>query len=134
MTSNKPYLIRALYEWLMDNDATPYLMVDTTQENVEIPAGIDKDGQVVLNIAARAVTGLEILNTHIAFSARFNGKSENLYIPVKAVMAIYSMEDGEGMMFAEDTSTQTSEPEEPAKDSKAEGSKKPEKPGLKIVK
>ena len=60
MTSNKPYLIRALYEWLVDNDATPYIMVNATYENVMIPPGIDKDGQVVLNIAARAVQGLHI--------------------------------------------------------------------------
>jgi len=101
MTSNKPYLIRALYEWLADNDATPFLLVDTTRNEVAIPPGIDKDGQVVLNIAMSAVKGLEMTNTHISFSARFGGVSHNIYIPVEAVMAIYSREDGAGMMFAE---------------------------------
>lgn len=131
MTPNKPYLIRALYEWLVDNDATPYIMVDTTQDGVEIPAGIDKDGQVVLNISARAVTGLEMHNTHIAFSARFSGKPQSIYIPIQAVMAIYSMEDGEGMMFAEETSTNSSNKKaSPA----LEKGGKDKKPGLKIVK
>ncbi len=130
MTSNKPYLIRALYEWLVDNDATPYIMVDATAPGVDIPPGIDKDGQVVLNIAARAVQGLEMTHTHIAFSARFNGASQSLYIPIPSVLAIYSMEDGEGMMFADDTSAQ----QEPGQDKKKAGKKTSAKPGLKIVK
>lgn len=133
MTSNKPYLIRALYEWLVDNDATPYILVDSQNPQVEIPTGIEKDGQVVLNIAARAVQGLVMENTHIAFSARFNGRAQNIYIPIQAVMAIYSMEDGEGMMFAEDTSAKTTASQDKAP---AEGgTQKPSGgPGLKIVK
>ena len=140
MTSNKPYLIRALYEWLVDNDATPHIMVDTTFADVMIPAGIDKDGQVVLNIATRAVQGLEMENTHIAFTARFSGASQNIYIPIQAVMAIYSMEDGQGMMFAEETSaTPPLQPEEPSADKKTlkkdpQEKPKKKKPGLKIVK
>ncbi len=140
MTSNKPYLIRALYEWLVDNDATPYILVDTTVDGVMIPQGIDKDGQVVLNIAMRAVQGLDLANTHIAFSARFGGASQNLYIPIRAVMAIYSKEDGEGMMFAEEPQD-TAQHEQtaaqaiastPAKDESTDTQKA--KPGLKIVK
>ena len=131
MTSNKPYLIRALYEWLVDNDATPHIMVDTTNSDVKIPSGIDKDGQVVLNIAARAVQGLEISNAYISFSARFAGASRNIFIPIGAVMAIYSMEDGEGMMFAGET--------EGADASATEAKKTADKsarkgPGLKVVK
>lgn len=136
MTSNKPYLIRALYEWLVDNDATPYIMVDTRHDQVMIPPGIDKDGQVVLNVAARAVQNLELANTHIAFSARFGGVSRDIYIPIPAVMAIYSMEDGEGMMFAEPTSAEQGvSPVLQDKDGqkKAPGDKT-KKPGLKIVK
>ncbi len=140
MTSNKPYLIRALYEWLVDNDATPHILVDTTFAEVMIPPGIDKDGQVVLNIAARAVQGLLIENTHISFTARFGGVSQNLYIPIPAVMAIYSMEDGQGMMFAEETTAHKNKPsEKPSEARKAlkEDPKPPQKknkPGLKIVK
>ncbi len=138
MTSNKPYLIRALYEWLVDNGATPYIMVDTTQPGVMIPPGIDKDGQVVLNISMSAVQGLDLANEQITFSARFGGASHNIYIPIRAVMAIYSKEDGEGMMFATESSEEAEQPvdqasppltapSQPAKD-------KASKPGLKIVK
>ncbi len=140
MTSNKPYLIRALYEWLVDNDATPHIMVDTTFAEVMIPNGIDKDGQVVLNIASHAVQGLEMENTHIAFTARFGGVSQNVYIPIQAVMAIYSKEDGKGMMFAEETSSKKTESSDKSSDAqkalKKDPQKRPEKktPGLKIVK
>ncbi len=131
MTSNKPYLIRALYEWLVDNDATPHIMVDTTNAEVKIPRGIDKDGQVVLNIAARAVQRLEMSNTYVSFSARFSGASQNIYIPIEAVMAIYSMEDGEGMMFAgESASAGTSRTE----GKEAADKNKKNRPGLKVVK
>ena len=126
MTSNRPYLIRAMYEWLLDNEATPHIMVNSTHPQVEIPPGIDKDGQVVLNIAPRAVQGLAIENTHVAFSARFAGRAHNVFVPIAAIMAIYSMEDGEGMMFAEDT-TASDVPATPTAD-------KTSKPGLKIVK
>lgn len=132
MTSNKPYLIRALYEWLVDNDATPHIMVNSRFPQVQIPEGIDKDGQVVLNIANRAVRGLQILNTHIEFSARFNGVPHDLYIPIQAVLAIYSLEDGEGMMFAEDDAA--AEAEAQADDTHTTAAQKRNRPGLKIVK
>ena len=131
MTSNKPYLIRALYEWLVDNDATPYILVNAKHEQVDIPAGIEKDGQVVLNIAARAVEGLEMKNSHIASSARFNGRSHTIYIPMTAVMAIYSMEDGEGMMFADNAGAGNADDENSAQRPVTNDSKKP---GLTIVK
>jgi len=131
MTSNKPYLIRALYEWLVDNDATPHIMVDTTNSDVKIPSGIDKDGQVVLNIAARAVQGLEISNAYISFSARFGGVSQNIFIPIAAVMAIYSMEDGEGMMFAGEAESAEASAKETKKAAEKNTAKRP---GLKVVK
>ena len=145
MTSNKPYLIRALYEWLVDNDATPYIMVDTTQPGVMIPPGIDRDGQVVLNIAMRAVQGLDLANGHITFSARFSGATHNIYIPMRAVMAIYSKEDGEGMMFAEEANASAevapAEGDEAKPDTEAGSTPaapgkngKSARPGLKIVK
>jgi len=128
MTSNKPYLIRALYEWLVDNDATPHIMVDTSIPDVMIPQGIDKDGRVVLNIDGLAVQGLEMTNEYIAFSARFSGVSQQIYIPVGAVLAIYSMEDGEGMMFAGEA--------DPAGGSASavKDNAQKNKPGLKVVK
>ena len=147
MTSNKPYLIRALYEWLLDNGATPHILVDTSFDQVMVPSGIAKDGQVVLNISATAVQRLEMDNDHIAFSARFGGVSQNIYIPIQAVLAIYSMEDGEGMMFAEEVTAATPQKKGPdssrpnlkasskaSSKAKSKAGTKAKKPGLKIVK
>jgi stringent starvation protein B len=133
MTSNKPYLIRALYEWLADNDATPYLLVDTTHQGVEIPPGIDKDGQVVLNIAMSAVKDLEMTNSHVSFSARFGGVSRELFIPVEAVMAIYSREDGAGMMFAEASQDDAAQAESAVDDPADQPKPAAGRPSLKLV-
>jgi len=102
MTSSKPYLLRALYEWILDNDNTPYILVDTNADQVLIPAGIGSDDKVVLNLAPAAVQNLDMNNESIVFSARFNGVSENIFIPISALRAIYARENGEGMMFPEE--------------------------------
>ena len=99
MTSSKPYLVRALYEWILDNDNTPYILVDTASDQVLIPPGIASDGKVVLNLAPAAVQNLEMTNEHLSFSARFNGVAENIFCPVSSLLAIYARENGEGMMF-----------------------------------
>jgi len=99
MTPSKPYLVRALYEWILDNDTTPYILVDTSSDQVLIPAGIASDGKVVLNLSPAAIQNLEMTNEHISFSARFNGVAEDLYCPVSSLLAIYARENGEGMMF-----------------------------------
>ena len=99
MTSSKPYLVRALYEWILDNDNTPYILVDSTADQVSIPNGIDSDGKVVLNLAPTAIQNLEMTNEIVSFSARFNGVSEHIFVPVPALLAIYARENGEGMMF-----------------------------------
>ena len=124
MTSSKPYLVRALYEWILDNDHTPYILVDTASDQVLIPAGIASDGKVVLNVAPAAVQNLDMNNESIAFSARFNGSAENIYVPMSALLAIYARENGEGMMFpAEDTEPDVDSPERPTKG-----------PALKVIK
>lgn len=103
MTSNRPYLLRALHEWIEDNGLTPHLLVDATVDGVRVPPGAAKDGRVVLNIAARAVSQLDIGNEHVGFLARFGGVSQAVHIPLAAVLAVYAQENGQGMMFpAED--------------------------------
>lgn len=102
MTSSKPYLVRALYEWILDNENTPYILVDTASDQVLIPAGIANDGKVVLNLAPAAIQDLEMANDHVSFSARFNGVAEQIYVPVTSLLAIYARENGEGMMFPVD--------------------------------
>jgi stringent starvation protein B len=99
MTSNRPYLLRALYDWISDNDLTPYLLVDARVSGVRVPAFAVRDGQVVLNVAMRAVADLELGNDRVRFKARFGGVSHAVEVPVGAVLAIYAHENGQGMMF-----------------------------------
>ena len=103
MTSHRPYLLRALYEWIADNGMTPHLLVDATQPGVRVPAHTVKDGKVVLNIAARAVAHLDLGNEAVAFTARFGGVSHAVIVPLSAVLAIYARETGQGMALPEDT-------------------------------
>ena len=102
MTSNRPYLIRALYDWISDNGLTPYVLVDARSEGVRVPQFAVKDGQVVLNLAMRAVDDLELGNEALRFRARFSGQSHEILVPVAAVRAIYAQENGQGMMFPAD--------------------------------
>ena len=102
MSSNRPYLLRALYEWINDNNLTPYILVDAKQPGVQVPASTVKDGKVVLNIAMRAVEALDLGNESLSFKARFSGVSQFLVVPVSAVIAIYAQETGQGMMLPPD--------------------------------
>ncbi|MFT3762118.1 MAG: ClpXP protease specificity-enhancing factor [Pseudoxanthomonas sp.] len=102
MTSHRPYLLRALAEWIADNGMTPHLLVDATQPGVQVPASAVKEGKVVLNIAQRAVAHLVIGNDEVSFSARFGGVSYPVRVPIPAVLAIYSRETGQGMALPED--------------------------------
>lgn len=102
MTSNRPYLLRAVYEWICDNGLTPYIVIDATRPNVVVPPQAISEGRVVLNLAPRAVTRLEIGNDAITFMARFGGVSQSVNVPVAAVQAIYARENGQGMLMAED--------------------------------
>lgn len=102
MTSTRPYLLRALYDWIVDNDFTPHLLVDATAEQVEVPEQYVEDNKIVLNITPNAVRDLEIGNEFLSFSARFAGKPQNIIAPITAVMAIYAKENGKGMLFPQD--------------------------------
>ncbi|AQU82047.1 MULTISPECIES: ClpXP protease specificity-enhancing factor [unclassified Halomonas] len=99
MKSSRPYLARALYEWLLDNELTPYLVVDATQPGVEIPRQFVQNGQIVLNVAPTAVRDLFMENQAIGFSARFGGQPMQVMIPTPALIAIYARENGAGMVF-----------------------------------
>lgn len=99
MNSNRPYLIRAFYEWILDNECTPYVVVDAYYQGVEVPQQFVNDGQIVLNLAPRAVTGLQLDNTEITFNTRFGGVPTDIYLPVNAVLGIYARENGQGMVF-----------------------------------
>jgi stringent starvation protein B len=99
MTPSRPYLMRALFEWVLDNESTPYVLVDANILGVQVPQEYVNDGQIVLNISPGAVQGLMINNEAMSFNARFAGVTQNIYVPIVAVLAIYAKETGEGMVF-----------------------------------
>lgn len=136
MSSNRPYLLRAVYEWISDNGLTPYLLVDARQTGVRVPTHAIKDGQVVLNVAMRAVAELEIGNETVRFSARFNGVSQQVHVPVSAVLAIYAQENGQGMMFPPEAIPLADAPADAAPAGSAPEPDKPQRKGpqLRVVK
>ena len=99
LTPTRPYLARAIYEWICDNNLTPHLLVDATQPNTLVPEQFIQDGQIVLNIAPHAVHKLNMSNDAITFSARFGGVSRDIYVPLNAVMGIYARENSQGLFF-----------------------------------
>ncbi|MHB8446885.1 MAG: ClpXP protease specificity-enhancing factor [Rudaea sp.] len=131
MTSNRPYLLRAMYDWISDNGLTPYILVDAAAPGVEVPPSAVKDGRVVLNVAARAVTQLELGMDTVRFLARFSGVSRSVQAPMQAILAIYAHENGQGMMFPAENA-----PPPPATDLSATTTAAPPKKGnhLRVVK
>ncbi len=99
MTPLKPYLIRSIYEWILDNNLTPYLQVDANHSEAVLPMQFVQDGRIVLNLRPAAVEALCLGNDAIEFNTRFSGKSTYVNAPVAAVMAIYAKENGRGMVF-----------------------------------
>lgn len=104
MTSNRPYLLRALYQWITNNGLTPHILVDAEADGVNVPDHTTQKGKVVLNIAAGATEQLVLGDENIDFKARFSGNPYQIVVPMKAVIAIYAQENGQGMMFAKDDS------------------------------
>lgn len=99
MGSNRPYLLRALHEWIVDNGCTPHLLVDAEAPQCVVPRQFVKDGAIVLNISPNAVKDLSLGNEFVMFSARFGGVAQEIIVPVGAIRAIYARENGQGMAF-----------------------------------
>jgi len=99
MTPRRPYLLRAFYDWLLDNQLTPHLVVDVMRPDVQVPMEFARDGQIVLNIAPRAVGNLQLGDKDVSFNARFGGVPRQVLVPMAAVLAIYARENGAGTMF-----------------------------------
>jgi stringent starvation protein B len=127
MTSSRPYLIRAIYEWIVDNGMTPHVLVDATGEGVQVPRQHVDAGKIVLNIAPRAVQGLTLGNEHVSFRARFDGVPMQVNVPVRQLLAIYTRENGQGMMFGDEEGHPPEGPDD-------RGSGTPARPRLKVVK
>jgi stringent starvation protein B len=113
MTPSRPYLIRAIYAWIVDNGCTPHVLVNTKMEGVEVPLQYVKDNKIILNVGPNATQSLVIDNENIQFSARFGGVPTQVKVPMRAVMTIYARETGQGMVFAEDDDGPTPPPSPP---------------------
>ncbi|MGH8453327.1 MAG: ClpXP protease specificity-enhancing factor [Nevskiales bacterium] len=134
-TSRRPYLIRAMFDWAVDNGLTPHLMVSADAPGVEVPRQFAQDGKITLNISPRAAQALSIGNDLITFSARFGGQPWQVRIPPGAVLAVYARENGEGVVFGEvETPGGAAPPESPAPGPAPGQPPKRGKPQLKVVK
>ena len=125
MTSTRPYLLRAMYEWIVDNGMTPHLLADTNDEQIRVPMQYEQDGKIVLNISPTATRDFLVSNDDVTFHARFDGQSTEVIIPIHCVLAVYTRENGQGMMFTEN------EDIDPSPNAPEQG---PKKPHLKVVK
>lgn len=132
MTSSRPYLLRALNEWIVDNGATPQILVDANHPELSVPDSVRTRDKIALNISPGAVRDLEIDNDYVSFVARFGGVSHGVLVPLVAVQAIYARENGQGMMFPD-----VDEEEGAADGDAADTPKKPSgrgRPDLKVIK
>lgn len=131
MKSQRPYLIRALYDWIVDSDEVPHLIVDAEAASVVVPQDYVENGQIILNIGPNAVRDLQLGDDFVMFSSRFDGVSMELVIPVSSIRAIYARDNGAGMTFMEHPVNQGEPPPDPEP---PEPSPPPRgKPGLRVV-
>ena len=114
MKARRPYLLRAIHEWISDSMCTPHLVVDADVADVEVPRQYVKDGKIVLNVSWNATANLRLGNDEVSFSGRFGGTSMSVRVPVGAVLAIYARETGQGMIFADDDADPPTDPTRPA--------------------
>lgn len=126
-TSKRPYLIRAMHEWMSDNGHTPHIVVDASGSDVRVPAEHVKDGRIILNVSFSAAHNLRLDNDTVSFQARFSGSPFDVVAPVSAILGIYARETGQGMIFSEADGT---DPEPPSDDGSGQGGA----PHLKVVK
>ncbi len=131
MTSSRPYLLRAIYEWLLDNSQTPYIMVNAAAVGVSVPLNFVENGKIVLNVEPNAIGNLLMGNEAVEFDARFQGKPFHVYLPIESVLAIYSFENGRGMVFGDEDKADGAGDLPP---STTPPTAKKAKPNLKIIK
>lgn len=136
ISSTKPYLVRAFNEWILDNQLTPYLLIDAKQPNVFVPKEYVQDGKIVFNITPGIVSTLSITNEVVEFDARFSGRQKHIYVPMRAVLAVYAKENGQGMVFEPEVAdTDGENGGNPVPAARADGlPPKKGKPSLKIIK
>ena len=111
--SRRPYLLRAMHEWMTDNNQTPHIVVDASMQGVEVPRQYVQDGKIILNVSYHATQALSMTNHEVSFSARFGGNSYHVVIPVQAVVGVYARETGQGMIFGDDDTPAAPPPSPP---------------------
>ena len=131
MTPSKPYVIRAIYDWIVDNNCTPHVLIDAAADGVVVPDDYVTDGQIVLNISPAAVVSLQLGNDAVSFSGRFGGIPLDVLLPLDSVLGIYARENGQGMIFDDDEELGDPTPP-PEPDPIVPGSAR--KPSLKLIK
>ncbi|PIE47009.1 MAG: ClpXP protease specificity-enhancing factor [Gammaproteobacteria bacterium] len=137
LSPTRPYMVRAIFQWIEDNHLTPYLMVDATHNQAKVPVEYIQDGRIVLNIASAAVGAMAMENDFISFKARFGGVSQEIWVPMQAVMGIYAKENSQGMFFDPNEYDNYQPTESSEVKSHSQNSNKPKrenKAGLKILK
>ena len=142
MNSSRPYLVRALYEWIVDNDCTPHMLVNAEYPAVQVPQGFASDGKIVLNVSPNAVRHLHMDNEAVSFEGRFGGVAHTLYVPAGAILGIYARENGQGMVFElepplmedDDLEDEGVEPDDDGPPSGGQPPRPSGRPSLKVVK
>lgn len=137
MTSSRPYLLRAIYQWIVDNDCTPYLLVNAAAPEVSVPAEYVENDKIILNIGPTAAHELVLGDEEVSFGARFGGRPMAVVAPVSAVLAIYARENGQGMLFTDEPDGETEAPETSGQDETAgPGTESPgaRRPNLRVIK
>jgi stringent starvation protein B len=138
MTSSRPYLLRAIYQWIVDNDCTPYLLVNAAAAGVVVPVDYVENDKIILNIGPMAARGLALGDDEVTFDARFGGQPMSVVAPIAAVLAIYARENGQGMLFTDDPD-ETSDDDSAASGASEAGdeetaSTEQKRPNLRVIK
>jgi stringent starvation protein B len=134
LKSRRPYLLRAMHEWISDNLQTPHIVVDASIQGVEVPRQYVQGGKIILNVSLSATSSLNLGNELVSFRARFGSVTYDVSVPIAAVLGIYARETGQGMIFSETDAPPPPVPPQPPAESSATGEVKRAKPTLKVVK
>lgn len=137
MNSSRPYLLRAIHQWIVDNDCTPYLLVNANAPGVEVPREYIENEKIILNISPSAAHDLLLGDEEVVFNGRFGGRPMEVVAPVSAVLAIYARENGQGMLFTDEAGEEggsSSEEEADSSDRSESTQTAPKRPNLKVIK
>lgn len=132
MSSSRPYIFRAMYDWIVDNGGTPYIIVDATIDGTQVPQDYVHDDKIILNVAPRAIQNFEMAPEAVAFDARFNGVVQHIYVPYQSIEAVYASENGRGILF--DETFDADEDYEDEHDDEQDQNSGSSKPNLRVIK